>query len=323
MGNCTGRGNQEGDAPLYSQVDNEPETKENFEERDRGKSQKDAVVLANNVPDEISLMVTPLRNFDDDNEYYHSDDNISEDHSEWEIIEIQCHTVSGNDRWNHKRAVSLQTLDLHRTRPRSRHSATRVRFSSYEEQQIFDDHKETPSLVTQRNRTDAGISMESVMSNSSVVSAVTPTETVFDNSLLPTRIQIFLSYDRMTWTLRIGVKQLQCSLDPMFENHRVYWQVQITLFPYKMKKRQTRYKQSSNPVFNQAFEVKRIGKSILSDMSARYRVYGKLGRAGRKRLAGEVQVELGSLAKQQGNTILEWRTLRTSRNRLIRRESLE
>ena len=93
--------------------------------------------------------------------------------------------------------------------------------------------------------------------------------------------------------------------------------------PTMMKKRQTKYKRSSNPVFNQAFEVKRIGKSVLSDMSARYRVYGRFGQAGRKRLAGEVHVDLANLTKQPGNTILEWRTLRSSRNRLVRRESLD
>ena len=92
----------------------------------------------------------------------------------------------------------------------------------------------------------------------------------------------------------------------------------LVLFYY-----QTKYRRSSNPVFNQAFEVKRIGKSLLTQMAVRYRVYGRFGRAGRKRLAGEVEVDMAGLTKHAGNTIMEWRTLRTCRNRLVRRESLE
>ena len=305
MGNCASTQKGEIDGQAYEE------------------SQKSPAMVQSDKHGDTSPMIPALKDIDDDDEYYKSEDNVSEDHSAWEIIEYGRNKTSGNVHWKVDRAVSLQTLDMDRTRPRSVCSETRVRFSAYEEQQIYECNEETSSLFTPGGKTNTTKSMESIMSYSSVMSTATISERVFDDSLLPTRIQILLHYDQKLWLLKVGVKQLQCSLDPMFENHRVYWQVQITLHPYKMKKRQTKYKRSSNPVFNQAFEVKRIGKSVLNDMAVRYRVYGKIGRAGRKRLAGEVQVDLESLRKQPENTILEWRTLRTSRNRIVRRESLE
>ena len=157
------------------------------------------------------------------------------------------------------------------------------------------------------------------MSNLSTVSA-TAVDGIFDSNLLPTRIQIFLSYDQQLMSLQIGVKQLECSLDPVYENEQVYWQVHMTVLLYHNREtRKTKYKPSSNPVFNQVFEVKGIGTSMLRTTSVRYQVYGRLGQTGQKRFAGETLVAMENVANQQRGTVSGWKTLRNSRNVFVGR----
>ena len=128
-----------------------------------------------------------------------------------------------------------------------------------------------------------------------------------------------VSCDPKSWLLRVGVKQIDCSLSSMSQDFRVYWQVHMTLLPFKRQRLKTKYKRSSNPLFNQAFEVKMIEKSVLNQVSVRYRLYGRLGRAGRKRLAGQVVVDLASLTQSPNNFLLEWKSLITLMSDSIRR----
>ena len=83
----------------------------------------------------------------------------------------------------------------------------------------------------------------------------------------------------------------------------------MTLLPFKRQRRKTRYKSTTTPIFNEEFVLEEIAKQALCQMSVRYRVYGRYGRTGRKRLAGQCEVELGTLIYKQDNMLYEWMTL--------------
>ena len=125
------------------------------------------------------------------------------------------------------------------------------------------------------------------------------------------RVQILVKYNPKSLLLEIGVIQIECSFDPMFKKLKVYWSVHIALLSHKKQRFKTNYKRFPNPLFNQAFQVKGVKKSVVNDMSVRYRVYGRLSWAGKKRLAGEMKVDLACLMLQPDNFLLEWRTLVT------------
>lgn len=149
-------------------------------------------------------------------------------------------------------------------------------------------------------------SMESFMSG---LSSVTTNAEEFGDELSPSRLQIFIQYTPKQWMLTVGVKQAECILVAE-KQHNTYWQVHMTLLPFKKERFKTRYKSTSTPVFNDSFDVDNIAKQALTQMSVRYRLYGRTGRTGRKKLAGEVEIELGCLAHKQDNTIKEWRILK-------------
>lgn len=148
-------------------------------------------------------------------------------------------------------------------------------------------------------------SMESFMSG---LSSVTTNAEEFGDELSPSRLQIFTQYNPKKWMLTIGCKQAECLITT--EKQTMYWQVHMTLLPFKKHRFKTRYKSTSTPVFNQTFDVDNIAKQALTQMSVRYRVYGRTGRTGRKKLAGEAEVELGCLIHKQDNLIKEWRILK-------------
>jgi len=149
-------------------------------------------------------------------------------------------------------------------------------------------------------------SMESFMSG---LSSVTTNAEEFGDELSPSRLQIFIQYTPKQWMLTVGVKQAECLLTPE-KQHNTYWQVHMTLLPFKKDRFKTRYKSTSTPVFNDSFDVDNIAKQALTQMSVRYRLYGRAGRTGRKKLAGEVEIELGCLTHKQDNMIKEWRILK-------------
>ena len=140
MGNCAGGWKEKIDdqVPVYGDVHKESPHRENYKESEKGKSHED---------DEMLPVITPLRNDDGQDEYFHSDsEGEQEDISEWDIIEYGGDTTQRNGHWNHDRTVSLQTLDMDTAQSRSRRSETRVRFSEYEEQQIYGENIEKSNL---------------------------------------------------------------------------------------------------------------------------------------------------------------------------------
>lgn len=151
-------------------------------------------------------------------------------------------------------------------------------------------------------RTD---SMESFMSG---MSTVTTNVEEFGEELSPSRIQISIEYDPKKWCLAVGAKQAECLITTGKE--KMYWQVHITLLPFKKQRFKTRYKSSSTPIFNQTFDIENIAQQALSQLSVRFRIYGRPGRAGRKKLAGETEVELSHIMQMEDNIIKDWRVLK-------------
>ena len=150
-------------------------------------------------------------------------------------------------------------------------------------------------------------SLESFVSGVSGVSMVSENIEEFGDEVSPGRLQTVLDYQKKNWTLVIGVKQAECLIHTGRE--KMYWQVHVALLPFKKHRFKTKYKASSTPVFNQSFDVDNIAEQALSQMSVRFRVYGKLGRTGKKKLAGEVDVQCSSLQNREGK-LMEWQVLK-------------
>ena len=161
---------------------------------------------------------------------------------------------------------------------------------------------------------------DSMESFSSGVSTVTTNLEEFGEELSPSRVQVFIQYDPKRWTLIVGAKQAQCLITTNKE--KMYWQVHMTLLPFKKEKYKSRYKSTSTPIFNESFEVEKISSQSLNQISVRYRIYGRVGRTGRKKLAGETDVELAMLTQMEDNTIKDWRILKRKTVALHKRESI-
>lgn len=147
-------------------------------------------------------------------------------------------------------------------------------------------------------------SMESFLSGVSVVS-----ENIeeFGSDVSPGRLQTTLQYNKRNWTLYVGVKQADCLLHTGKE--KIYWQVHVTFLPFKKHRFKTKYKSSSTPIFNQVFEVEEIAEQALSQLAVRFRVYGRVGKTGKKKLAGEAVVNLDYMQGAQ-KKLTDWRILR-------------
>ena len=164
------------------------------------------------------------------------------------------------------------------------------------------------TTLTTLHRSD---SMESFMSALSTATSVNVEE--FGDEVPPSRLQIQIQYDQKRWMLSIGVKQGDCLITA--RKQTMFWQVHMTLLPFKKHRFKTRYKSTSTPIFNQSFEVENISVQALPQLAVRYRVYGRTGRAGRKKLAGATEVELGDIMKCPDQTIKDWRVLKRSTDR--------
>ena len=160
-------------------------------------------------------------------------------------------------------------------------------------------------------------SMESFMS--AVSAATTNNIDEFGDELSPSRVQVFLHYDPKLWTLTVGVKQADCLVSTTGTS--MYWQAHMTVLPFKKQRFKTKYKSSSTPIFNQNFEVENVAQQALSQLSVRYRIYGRPGRGGRKKLAGETEVELSHIAQMEDMLIKDWRVLRRKGGAFVRHES--
>ena len=108
-------------------------------------------------------------------------------------------------------------------------------------------------------------SMESFMSG---ISSVTTNAEEFGEELSPARLQVFIQYDSKRWSLTAGAKQADCLITTNKET--MYWQVHMTLCPFKKKRFKTRYKSSATPVFNQTFEIENIALQALPQLSLRF-----------------------------------------------------
>ena len=147
------------------------------------------------------------------------------------------------------------------------------------------------------------------MSGISTSTNATLISTMCDDSN-PVRIQTSLKHNPRTWLLTVEVKQAECPLNARYRVHKVYWQVHLALLPHCTQRRKTRYKSTQTPIFNQSFDIPDVPKSALSQMTVRYRLYARFKRVGRKRVVGEVQVDLGELMNKSNCAIDgEWHTL--------------
>ena len=131
----------------------------------------------------------------------------------------------------------------------------------------------------------------------------------------PSRLQIIIQYHQKRWILAIGVQQGDSLVD--ISKKLMYWQVHMTLLPFKKHRFKTRYKSSSTPIFNQSFEVKNISIQALDQLAVRYRVYGRTRKTGRKKLAGELIVSLEEITKIPERLISDWRFLKTANSSLV------
>ena len=349
MGNC-GRKSLSGTTDYYHDVpfnmDSQPLEEAWCEETED--EVKDNGSVKNIANEEIHRYVTANKDLEKYEDYYHIvEDDQLENYSEWDIIEFESVTplidtveeeaITVDSVTPLSNIYSLKNTVAASPTPHLNRPFSRVRFSEPEGHPLYTVYENEESSVnniyhvdglrlysespTWKDRADTR-SLQSYMSDMSTNSTFANFDSMLVYHLTSAQIQIHVNYDLKTWLLRAGVKQIECSLDPTFQDLRVYWQVHMTLLPFKRQKLKTKYKHSSNAIFNQAIEVKMIEKSVLNQISVRYRLYGRFGRAGRKRLAGEVVVDLTSLAKKPNHFLIEWKTFNTSVNSTLTKASL-
>ncbi len=179
--------------------------------------------------------------------------------------------------------------------------------SSVESYPLVGSSDDGYGTLTAAKRSD---SMESFLSGISVVS-----ENIeeFGEEVSPGRLQTYLEYDKSHWIVKVGIKQVQCLIHTGSE--KIYWQVHATLLPFKKHRFKTKYKSTSTPVFNQTFEVEDVAEQALGQIAFRFRVYGKIGRAGKKKLAGETTIPLSCLKGGQG-PLTEWNILKRKQQKM-------
>jgi len=240
-------------------------------------------------------------------------DNSLDEYSDWDIIEVDSylHTIPEEEDFTESDTTDAPLVPLHRKDQKAQFSypeRRRQMFSSTQSDTTMTEEQDN-DCVESRDRLSSSYSIDSFMSDSSAVSNNTFAPELY-NEAKPTRIQIYLKYNQRSWLLTVGVKQAECSLTSVDRRRRIFWQVHMTLFPYKRHRHKTSYKSSLTPIFNQSFDIEEIATHALTQMSVRYRMYGRIGLTGRKKLAGEVEVELGCLIEQQDYIVKEWRSLK-------------
>ena len=198
-----------------------------------------------------------------------------------------------------KRASSFKSVFKKITKP-----IGKVRFGGVSSKAAPEDFPLTSADEQGYGAMQRSDSMESFLSGVSVVS-----ENIeeFGPEVSPGRLQVSLEYDKRNWTLIVGVKQADCLLHT--GKDKVYWQVHVTFLPFKKHRFKTKYKSTSTPMFNQTFEVDEIAEQALSQLAVRFRVYGRLGKTGKKKLAGESIVDLDFMQGAQGKKT-EWHILK-------------
>ena len=235
-----------------------------------------------------------------------------EEFSDWDIIVLDSylHTIPEEGDFTESDMIDAPLVPFER-------KDSRVRSSHSERRRQLYNSLNSESTITETNDNEDSDSRERCFSSYSIDSFVSDTSAVSNNTfapelyneMKPTRIQIYLKYNPRSWLLTVGVKQAECSLGTVDRRKRIFWQIHMTVFPYKRHRHKTSYKSSLTPIFNQSFDIEEIASHALSQMSVRYRMYGRIGLTGRKHLAGEVEVELGCL-EEHDNIVKEWKSLK-------------
>ena len=129
------------------------------------------------------------------------------------------------------------------------------------------------------------------------------------------RLQTSLRYDEEKWTVIVGAKQG----DGFIYNGRekIYWQVHIAILPHKRSRFRTKFKPTRTPVFKQYFEVEEIPKAALPQIGVRFRVYGRAGKTGVRKLAGEFELSLDCLTESYDEEIIAWHHLKRRKRGLL------
>ena len=129
------------------------------------------------------------------------------------------------------------------------------------------------------------------------------------------RLQTSLRYDEEKWTVIVGAKQG----DGFIYNGRekIYWQVHIAILPHKRSRFRTKFKPTKTPVFKQYFEVEEIPKAALPQIGVRFRVYGRAGKTGVRKLAGEFELSLDCLQESYDEEIIAWHHLKRRKRGLL------
>ena len=138
-------------------------------------------------------------------------------------------------------------------------------------------------------------SMESFKSITSTASSTASYISDIHDEFNPFRIQTYLKYNQNDWTLSGGVKQAACPVSKKYKERTTYWQVHLTLLPLRKQRFKTKYRSTGTPIFRESFQFVDVPKQALSQLSLRYRLYGRFKRTGRKMFVGEVVVELSNL----------------------------
>ena len=202
-----------------------------------------------------------------------------------------------------KRASSIKSVFKKITKP-----IGKVRFGGVTTKAAKEEYPLAPQSDQAYGSLLRSDSMESFLSGISVVS-----ENIeeFGEEVSPGRLQATLEYNKKSWTLHVGVKQAECLIHTGKE--KIYWQVHVTFLPFKKHRFKTKYKSTSTPVFNQTFDVEEIAEQALTQIGVRFRVYGRLGRTGKKKLAGETVVNLDCLKDAKGK-LTEWHILKRKKH---------
>eukprot|EP00112_Aurelia_sp_Birch-Aquarium-sp1_P026637 Seg959.2 transcript_id=Seg959.2/GoldUCD/mRNA.D3Y31 product=Synaptotagmin-14 protein_id=Seg959.2/GoldUCD/D3Y31 len=129
------------------------------------------------------------------------------------------------------------------------------------------------------------------------------------------RLQTSLRYDEEKWTVIVGAKQGDGFIYKGRE--KIYWQVHIAILPHKRSRFRTKFKPTRTPVFKQYFEVEEIPKAALPQIGVRFRVYGRAGKTGVRKLAGEFELSLDCLQESYDEEIIDWHHLKRRKRGLL------
>lgn len=285
----------------------------------------DFVQLENQPDDESELGL--LRVIRVSSDHRHSSDNTKleiedGDDDECTIQIDDCDADSNNDSPNDCNSFTsdeeqMTLKERKRIKKKKRHSLfpfskTHMKSSKHSsEKSSMLDLSESSSDT---NTTDIGDFRYKSRSVESILTAYSEGVETFGEDLSTCRLNIYAKYYPDTWVLSVGCIQAECVLKTI--EPQSHWKVHITILPFKKQRFKTTTMPTLNPVFNQFFDVKNIARPVLSQISVRYRLYGRISDSGPKKMAGEISVPLSSILKDTFYEINEWKELFVSNSQL-------